>query len=178
MPVSLPDNGLVLFSCEGGFETVAVKKLLTAGKLVLPKDDVIGVASDRSVADIQRDYLGFDYGGRPVTILRIVDSPSKRFVLGRLYRERFEVVSVFTRPEAEILVIINEGCYSDYSKRKNRMKPSVYCKQVLGMRNVKSVSFLEQYWDVDALADSAREYKRLSNLGKGELCIADLLMDE
>jgi hypothetical protein len=178
MLVNLPENGLVLFSCEGGFETVAVKKLLTSGKLILSKDDVIGIASDRSIADIQRDYLGFDYGDRPVTILRIVDSPSKRFALGRLYRERFEVKSVFTRPEAEILVIINEGCYSDYSKRKNRMKPSVYCKQILGMKNVKSVSFLEQYWNVDALADSAREYRRLSNMGKGELCIADLLLGE
>ena len=178
MPISLPENSLVLFSCEGGFETVAVKKLLNAGKLILPKDDVVGIASDRSVADIQRDYLGFDYGGRPVTILRIVDSPSKRFMLGRLYRERFDVKSIFTRPEAEILVIINEGCYSDYSKRKNQMKPSVYCKQVLGMRNVKSISFLEKYWDADTLADSAREYRRLSKLSKGELCIADLLLDE
>ena len=177
MTVSLPENGLVLFSCEGGFEDVTVRKLLDAAMLVVGREDVVEITSDRSVSNIQRDYLGFDYGERPLTIIRIVDSPGKRFELGRLYRDRFGVLSVYTRPEAEILAIIDEGCYSDYVKQKSRVKPSEYCKQILGMRNVKAVSYLKQYWNAERLAAAAREYKRVSKLGKDEYCIADLLVE-
>lgn len=56
-----------------------------------------------------------------------------------------------------------------------RMKPSDFCKQELGMHEVKREGFLKRYWDADSLTAAAREYKRLSKIPKGELCLADLI---
>ena len=43
------------------------------------------------------------------------------------------------------------------------------------MSEIKSNEFLTVYWDVDSIAAAAREYKRLSKIGKDELCLADLI---
>lgn len=163
-----------IISCEGTGEEVVVKKLVAADNLIFPATDVVDITRKRKPADIQSDYLGFEYDW-PVCILRVLDSPRERFRLGRLYSNRFPVVSVYTRPEIEMLVIIREGKYADYSKRKSSTKPSVYCKDVLRMRDVKSKGFLEEYWDSESIAVAAREYRRLSHLDHGELCLADII---
>lgn len=49
-----------------------------------------------------------------------------------------------TAPEIEMLIIINEGKYKDFSKSK--LKPSEYCKIVLRMRNIKTYQFVCDYF--------------------------------
>ena len=56
------------------------------------------------------------------------------------------------------------------------MKPSDFCKQELGMHEVKREGFLKSYWDADSPTAAAKEYKRLSKIPKGELCLADLIL--
>lgn len=163
-----------IISCEGRGEEVIVKKLVAADKLVFPKTDVVDITRSRKAVDIQNVYLGFEYDW-PVCVLRVLDSPRERFRLGRLYANRFPVVSVYTRPEIEMLVIIREGKYSDYAKLKSSTKPSIYCRDTLRMRNVKSGDFLESYWDAESIAAAAREYRRVSHLDHGELCLADII---
>ena len=163
-----------IISCEGTGEEVVIRKLLAADRLVFPATDVVDITRSRKATDIQTDYLGFEYDW-PVCVLRVLDSPRERFRLGRLYADRFPVASVYTRPEIEMLVIIREGRYSDYVKRKSTTKPSVYCKDILRMRDVKSAGFLEDYWDVESITAAAREYRRVSHLDHGELCLADIV---
>lgn len=79
----------------------------------------------------------------PVIIVRIIDSRKEQFKLGKLYSNRYEVVNVHTRPEAEMLVIANEGHFADYAKHKSKMKPSEYCVQTLGMGRIKSREYLQ-----------------------------------
>lgn len=43
------------------------------------------------------------------------------------------------------------------------------------MREVKREGFLRDYWVADSLTAAAREYRRLSKIPKGELCLADLI---
>lgn len=70
-------------------------------------------------------------------------------------------MNVITAPEIEMLMICNEGKYHDFEKKKN-MSPSEYCKSILKMKNVKSVSFVKEYFaDVSILEKvfmSIREY--------------------
>ena len=174
MAIELVPDSRVIFSCEGGFENLAVNMLLDADYLVIPKAHVVKVANERSASAIQSRYLQFEYDW-PVTIVRVVDSRSERFELGALYRDRYPVVNVLTRPESEMLIILREGCYADYAKRKSKMMPSDYCKQVLGFQKVKSRDFLQGYWDADKLVEAAMEYRRVSKLSKDERCLADLL---
>ena len=85
-----------------------------------------------------------------------------------------KVVNIITAPEIEMLVILNEGKYSDY--KKSGMKPSVYCKSILKHRDVKSAAFVKSYFkDIDVLIKAIIEYKRVSNVKRNEFTLADIL---
>lgn len=161
-----------VISCEGTAEKVAVDILLEADALVFPKADVVDVTRLRKASDIQDKYLNLDYDW-PLCVVRVLDSRKERFKLGNLYAGRFPVVSYVTYPEIEVLAIIREGAWRRW--RGGRMKPSDFCKQELGMREVKREGFLRGYWDADSLTAAARVYRRLSKIPKGKLCLADLI---
>ncbi len=56
------------------------------------------------------------------------------------------------------------------------MKPSEFCKTVLKFSSVKSYDFVKDYFsDTDKLLESIREYRRVSNIPKGENTLFDLL---
>ena len=164
----------VIISCEGAGEEVAIRKLLSADALVFPRGHVIDITRKRKASEIQEEYLHYEYDW-PVCILRILDSLRERFSLGPLYRDRYPVVSVYTRPEFEMLTIIRSGRYSDFAKVKSRMKPSQYCAEVLKLPSIKRTEFLQDYWDATSLAAAAIEYRRLAHLEKNEVCLADIL---
>ena len=161
-----------IISCEGTAEQVVVEILLEADALVFPKSDVVAVTRLRKAPDIQDKFLNYDYDW-PVSVLRVLDSRKERFKLGNLYADRFPVANYVTHPEREVLAIIREGAWRRW--HGGRMKPSDFCKQELGMREVKREGFLRGYWDADSLTAAAKEYKRLSKIPKGELCLADLI---
>lgn len=161
-----------VISCEGTAEKVAVDILLEADALVFPKADVVDVTRLRKASDIQDKYLNLDYDW-PLCVVRVLDSRKERFKLGNLYADRFPVVSYVTHPEIEVLAIIREGAWRRW--HGGRMKPSDFCKQELGMREVKREGFLRGYWDAYSLTAAARDYRRLSKIPKGELCLADLI---
>ncbi len=171
-----PLDGLVgchpIFSCEGTAEQVVVRKLLEADVLVFPAVDVVEVTRKRKASDIQADFLGFDYDW-PVCIVRVLDSRKERFRLGNLYADRFPVASVVTHPEMEVLAIIREGEWDRW--RRTKKKPSDFCKQDLCMKGIKSEIFLSGYWSAHSIRAAALEYRRLSNIPKGEVCLADLI---
>ena len=66
-------------------------------------------------------------------------------------------VKCLTRPEIEMLVIIVEYCHDDFQKR--RMKPSIYCKDVLGLPEVKTYGFFRScFSDIDLLLKTIKRY--------------------
>ena len=66
-------------------------------------------------------------------------------------------VKCLTRPEIEMLVIIAEDCHDDFQKR--RMKPSIYCKDVLGLPEVKTYGFFRScFSDIDLLLKTIKRY--------------------
>ena len=173
--LALPDRAHVLFVCEGTFEQYLVEPLLNENRLIVASDAVIGVTRTRSAAQIQEQYLNYDYDW-PLVILRVLDSRRENFALGRLYRERYPVFNFYTHPEIEMLIIVREDCFADYSKHhKSSMKPSEYCMQKLKFGDVKSRTFLESYWTAESLVQAIRSYAALARIPKGEFSLADLL---
>ena len=162
----------LIISCEGAAEEVIVRKLLLASAFVFPRENVIEITRKRKASEIQDAYLGFDYDW-PVSILRVHDSRKESFSLGRLYKDRFSVINVITHPEIDVLAILNEGKWDAW--KRTSMKPSDYCKSVLRMPKIKQTSFLERYWNADNIAEAAREYRRVSKLQPGEICLADII---
>lgn len=74
-----------------------------------------------------------------------------------------------TRPEIEILIIINEGLWHEYVKAKSHEMP----KHFLKSRYPNLVS--DDYFASHDMADAIRKYKSLQSHRKDELYLADLL---
>lgn len=61
-------------------------------------------------------------------------------------------------------------------KNEKNMSPSDYCKSILGMKNVKSIAFVKNYFgNMSVLESSLREYRRISKARNNEKTICDLL---
>lgn len=129
----------------------------------------------RNAREFEDNYLGKDYNRR-ITVYRILDSRRENFRLRAAYRNKVDVINIITAPEIEMLVIINEGKYAEFSKHKSNIKPSDFCKQELKMRDVKTTAFVAEYFnDLYILISAIRKYKTLSKIPKNEKCLADLL---
>lgn len=81
---------------------------------------------------------------------------------------------MITAPEIEMLIILCENKYVDF--KKLHMKPSEFCKSILGYVKVKSPEFIADYFeDIDKLIFAILEYKHISDIKKNEFSLADLL---
>lgn len=176
----------VLFSCEGTAEKVIIEKLFNAGKLVMPKENVVRdiednpYTGDRRAKDLQRDFLGLNYP-HGLLLVRIVDVHPGILKFSSLYRDQVRVRDVVTRTEIEVLILVKEGQYQNwYRHGKNAgLMPSQWCIQKLGLKAVKTRDFLESYWaDADELAVVIHEYtEALGGHKNDQLNLADLLSE-
>lgn len=161
--------------CEGTAEQVIIDLLLDNSKLIFSRNDLLEheVLRCRTGKNFEEQYLrkGFT---EQITVFRILDSRRENFKLSKAYQSKVKVVNIITAPEIEMLVILNEGKYSDY--KKSGMKPSLYCKSILKHRDVKSAVFVKSYFkDIDVLIKAIIEYKRISNVKRNEFTLADIL---
>lgn len=180
----------VLFTVEGTAEAAIVESLISHDALVVPFDRLVSDHDDpdryytrtRKARDIADRYFNANYhygGAEGLLIARIVDTSSAKFELPKKVRDDAMVLSFYTKPEIEMLVIHREGAFKEWERasRKNRsLRPSEFCKASLGMREVKESSFLKEYWaDCGALTRAIREHARTSSRGRDELLLVDLL---
>lgn len=165
--------------CEGGAETAIMDILLKSNLLVFTREQMINnhkVIPRTSVADFQRRHLRVAYD-KKLCILRVIDSRREGFRLKVPYGCQVEVINIITAPEIEMLVIISEGKLKEYNK--SGKKPSDFCIEELGHKNVKTRAFIEKYFeDPKKLVDSIREYHRVHRQNNGELFLFDLLTPE
>ncbi len=163
--------------CEGSSEQAIIELLIEDGRLIFSYEDLLEeqVLRCRDAKTFEERYLrkGFD---DKITVFRILDSRREKFRLRPVYADKVSVVNVITAPEIEMLLILSEGKYTDFKKKKQ--KPSDFCKTVLHHKDVKSYEFIRNYFaDTEKLVAAIREYKRITQRHKDELTLADLLKD-
>jgi hypothetical protein len=161
--------------CEGSAERAITEILLDADKLIFSYDDMLEgeIIRCRSAKSFETQYLRKGFTDQ-ITVLRVLDSRREGFPLSKAYAHKIKVINVITAPEIEMLIILNEGKYNEF--KKARKKPSDFCKEDLGFSDVKSYLFVKEYFnDVDTLINAIKEYKRVSNIQRGEYALADLL---
>ena len=174
----MTNDKIIACICEGSAESVIVNKLLDEGKLIFSRDDLLDneVLRCRSASKFEDRYLGKGFT-KKIAVYRILDSRREDFKLHKAYKSKVDVINVITAPEIEMLIIIKENKFSDYSKVKSKMKPSEYCKQILKMQEVKLQEFVSKYFmNTEELVWAINEYKRLANIPKDEVCLADLIV--
>lgn len=164
--------------CEGGAENTIINILLDNDLLCFSREQLVDEQPIRrcKAKDFEKRYLRQAYD-KKITIIRVLDSRGENFKLNPAYQKKVgQVIDIITAPEIEILIIIAEEKYQDFSKYSSSMKPSVYCKQCLKMKNVKKPDFIRKYFsDIEKLLNAIKEYDRLHRKEKGELSLYALL---
>lgn len=161
--------------CEGSAERAIIKLLLDENRLIFTWDDLLEgeILRCRSAKKFEEQHLRKGFSDK-ITVLRVLDSRRENFKLSKAYENKIDVVNVITAPEIEMLVIFAEGQYDEYKKSKK--KPSTFCKEDLKISDVKSTQFVESYFaNIEVLISAIREYRRVSNIQRGEYALADLL---
>ena len=161
--------------CEGAAEATIMRILLDHDRLKFTYDNLLDgdVLRCRSAKNFEDQHLRKGFTEK-ITVLRILDSRRENFTLSKAYQHKIDVVNVITAPEIEMLVILSENKY-DAFKRADK-KPSDFCVQDLQFKNVKSTEFVANYFSsVEKLIAAIREYKRVSQIQRGEHALADLL---
>ena len=118
----------------------------------------------RNAKRFEERYLRKRYDEK-ISVLRILDSRSKA------YEGKIDVINIITSPEIEMLIILSEGEYVSF-KHSGKM-PSDFCKSDLKMHDVKSYDFVKGYFsEPSVLVKAIKEYRRISNVPKGEYCLS------
>ena len=144
-------DGYVACICEGSAEQAVMDLLLEEDKLIFNSDKLLDgeIIRCRDGKTFESKYLRKGFKDK-ITVLRILDSRREDFKLSKAYAGKIDVINIITAPEIEMLIICNENKYEDYKKSKK--KPSSYCKEDLSYKNVKSKTFITEYFeDVDSI---------------------------
>lgn len=184
---NLLKTGHVICILEGSAEEVIIKRLFENNSLIFRNGDTYDGNSlirkfsrTRQARKFARENLEMDYGERHINILRVLDSKKEKFSLGKVYEERIRsgeirIFNILTRPEIEMLIIINEGHYQRFTNRRGGIKANTYCRKELNLNKVKNKKFISNYFsDIDILVNNIKKYNEL-HLRGNEYNIFDLL---
>lgn len=157
----------VLLICEGSVEKDIINLLLENGCLLFSKENLIDKTptKTRNAKKIAEDFFGVSYE-KDVVIVRVIDSPKEAFNIKKHTGRDDEVLTILTRPEIEILIIIAKGDYDEYTKKyKSKQKPSEYCKIKYGMKNIKNAGVVRKFFegDIDKLVEIIRKHYSFSD---------------
>ena len=162
-----------VLGCEGQCEVLLVMDLLSKGVLIFDKKDIldrrpIHFRQPREIAPLI-DTLPME---EEIVFYRIGDTQNDEYNLTCLSarKDKIKIVKVCTKPELEILIIINEGLYDEYLKQKSKMMPKQFVKTY-----ANGYTNFADYLENHDLRLAISEYKRLKKNEKGELFLADLI---
>lgn len=172
-----------LLMCEGNNEETIMNLLLDYNKLEFNRDDLIGLRPyhlrNLNSAMIKSELKHYN---QPVIIYRIGDTQNDELKIPPELKNIILKENIFrycTKPELEILMIINENLFSKFGKSK--MDAKEFAKENIiynGRRYNQSSKFIDNYYkekNINHLIENLLEYKRIKKHKKGELYLADLL---
>lgn len=175
-----------LLMCEGSNEELLVNLLLDMNALKITRDDLIG-RKPYHIRQIKHPAIisELKHYNDIVTIYRIGDKQNDKITIPVKIKNIVSQDRIFkycTKPELEILLIINEGLFKEYQKVKSNITPKEFVKENIkfnGMKYDQSCEFLNQYYgnnNIKKLINNIKEYKSLNKKhNKDELYLSDLL---
>ena len=172
-----------LIMCEGANEEKIINMLLDNNKLKITRDDLIGMRP-YYVRQLNNPFMitSLRHYNKPVIVYRVGDTQNDELEIpGELENIVFKdkIFKFCTKPEIEMLLIINEKLLA--KQRKSREKVKIFAKKNIkfnGKSYDQSTKFFEEYYggkNIEKLVQNIIEYKRIKKHNKGELYLADLL---
>ena len=168
------DDFMIVLACEGICEVQLMQRLLESNSLLFGIKDIldrrpIHLRQPKSIMPLI-NILPID---EKIVFYRIGDTQKDEFDIscfGQTRRENISVFKVCTKPEIEVLIIINEKLYSDYLKVKSKIAPKQFVKDHLH----DYTDFIDYINNHDLLW-AIEEYKRIKQNNKDEMYLDDLI---
>jgi len=176
-----------LVMCEGPNEKKVIEMLIDAKKLKITRDDLLDrtVFFSRQIRKTPQIISALKTYNKPVIIWRIGDVlKNENFKIQREFSSIIDLTRIYmfcTKPEIEMLLIINENLVAGYKRTSSEIKPKDYAKTNVVYNNERynnATKFWEKYYSkrIDILVENILEYKRIKNhKRKDEFYLADLL---
>ena len=176
-----------LLMCEGPNEETIINILLDNDLLRFTKDDLIGL-KPYNVRQLKNPTIISELKryNKPVIIYRIGDTQNDKIAIPKELKKIVSQDRIFkfcTKPELEMILIINENLISKYNKVKSSVKPKTFAKQNIVFNNRKydnSCEFYKEYYfgeRVSFLISNIKEYKKNKKHNREEGYLADLLKE-
>ena len=175
-----------LLMCEGSNEELLINLLLDMNALILTREDLIG-RKPYHIRQITHPTIVSELKlyNKSVTIYRIGDKQTDKLTIPIKLKNivsQDRIYKYCTKPELEILLIINEGLFKKYQKIKSKKTPKEFAKENITFNGIKydqSCEFLNKYYsnkNIKKLINNLKEYKLLNKKhNKDELYLADLI---
>lgn len=176
----------ILLMCEGQNEEVILNLLLDYDAFRFTRDDLIG-RRPYPIRQLNNPTIKSElkhYGDR-VIVYRVGDKQNDKLTIPRDLRGIVSIDDIYkycTKPELEMLLILNEGLEKKYEKVKSLQSPKEFAKEYIKYNSIKydqSSAFFEIYYggtNVRKLISNIKKYKTYKKQHtKDELYLADLL---
>lgn len=178
----------ILLMCEGPNEEAVMNILLDSQALIFNKSDLIGI-KPYHIRNLNHPIIRQELKlyGKPVKIYRIGDTQNDSFSIPEELKGivlKKNIYRFCTKPEIEMLLILNESLEKKFEKVKSTMKAKDFAKQNViynGHRYNQSTEFFYEYFggkNVKKLISSIKRYRSYKKHKKNELFLDDLLKND
>lgn len=164
---------MIVIECEGPSEVALINKLLDCDLLIFGRKEILDMRpihfrQPKTIAPL----INILPPNEEIVFYRIGDTQKEEFDLScfPLRKQYMTVKKVCTKPEVEILIIINENLYQQYIKVYKHFKPKQFVKI-----NVKNYVDFNNYIETHDLSSAITKYKKLKKHKKGEMYLDDIL---
>lgn len=175
----------ILLICEGQNEEVLLNILLDANGFIFSRDELIG-RRPYPIRQLNNPTIKSElkHYGLPVKVYRVGDKQNDKLAIPRDLKNIIsnkEIYKYCTKPELEMLLILNECLEKEYEKVKKSQSPKIFAKENIkynGQKYDQSSEFLRIYYggnNINKLISSLKKYKSYKRHDKDELYLADLL---
>lgn len=176
----------ILLMCEGQNEEVLLNCLLNSNALCFTRDDLIG-RRPYPIRQLSHPTIKTElkHYGQPVKVYRVGDKQTDKFPIPKDIKNivsSSEIYKYCTKPELEMLLILNEGLEREYEKVKSSESPKMFAKKNIkynGRKYDQSSEFLAMYYGKDNVVNLIANIKQYKNYKKqhnrDELYLADIL---
>lgn len=176
----------ILLMCEGKNEEVLLNHLLDADALCFTRDDLIG-RRPYPIRQLSNPIIKSElkHNDSPVKVYRVGDKQNDELSIPKDLKDIVlsnEIYKYCTKPELEMLLILNERLEKEYEKVKSSQSPKTFAKKNIGYKGKRydqSSEFFQAYYggaNVKNLIENIKRYKKYKRQhDRDELYLADIL---
>lgn len=161
----------ILLMCEGQNEEAILNILLDNDLLTFTRDDLIGLKV-YTIRQLNHPTIKSElkHYGLPVKVYRVGDKQNDKLVIPNDLKRiviKNEIYKYCTKPEFEMLLILNECLEKEYEKVKSKMSPKSFAKKNIKMNGKKydqSTEFIKLYYGGDNVSNLIENIKNIKHI--------------